>query len=1467
MSHSSSSPTLITNRTPPPPPPPSAGPHPSHLHPHPHPHSLQPHLQQSHPIRNTIDNKFVPSDLHSKSQPVSHLEKQPQLDQAKTVTTTNTVTFPSNNQMSKLDPPLTATATATATETETAPTSSNHTVVTSDVNVQPQLNLQAQSPTFGLKSSEVSGKHTPRNNLIYYDQAEQISQQCSPLSTPKRLSFDQLPQKNGQPNYVSYQGNSFRYTDKDPISPRQLSSTTTHDNEAIKNLHAKLEHTNNNNINHPIFRLRSPQSPSLPPHAQLVSPSHSQLNLSTSSRPSTPSGYNSPVKETNRVLLEYDPITRRKVLNTYEILREIGRGEHGKVKLAKDLINNELVAIKIVNRKLKKERPSLRIRNSNNGKTSSISEHELKIKREIAIMKKCRHKHIVSLKEVLDDTSSFKIYLVLEYMEKGEIKWKRLQQDLRPNTKIQSDNDGSDSEIPCCGRNGGDPRQPHHRFSTEEDLLSNEFSPNLTFRQSRKIFRDVLLGLEYLHMQGIVHRDIKPANLLVSSDNIVKISDFGVSIASSLIEEDLGVLVNELDLAKTAGTPAFFAPELCQLDGDDENDGTGNNDNSEDKATDFQSNPKSPKIDYKIDIWALGVTLYCLLFGKVPFNADSEFELFNVIVNQPLQFPPDIKSFNSPGWVTEEEFELAKDLLSKLLKKKSSERITIQEIKEHPFTLMDLDNNLESLHELFNLNSSTANSPLDFNLSDQDIVTNDEIENAIIGCGTRIKRSLVKAIKAGGIKDSELKSKFQALQMEHSRSESSDESSSGYSTFNSSYKLNSMQHNNHSVILSEQPVVVSSPLQLNGDGSRTTKTRSRTDSFTHNPHVPSHLSQQVSSNSSSPVSTQTPIAISGAGHKEGGKSLLHERLDSQSGTPSRRGSFARKSFIHDIIESHSGASSRRGSAAAIPIVEAPQIETKRNVGGNLYLKNQSIVDTFKGIQEQDDKRRRSSLFSNHVSSSNKNSVSHDVHGNHSPLGQSVYTNQPSSSQQAQHLPSKDVTSALVTPIPVPAVKPNFEFFRNNGLKSDDMSDIDPTQGATRESQLYKFIDKTGGDNSIDGDPIGSSFMSLPLTGSFASLDSINDEVLHLKYKPITITDPNKQRPITSLRKRSSFSDSNLFKNNNPTAVLNNKFESFNLEDSMNVGKQKRSSKRLSDDDGVAPSAKPVINLTRQSSSESYSSYSSSSGSSDKDSAAEEDENDEEEDEEDEEDSDEENLTLAFHSKVTPSRRPPFLSIGQRSKSHDSRLPYMVSRGDAAVTTDAVIFNSDSHDFEDVPMDLIDSTTPDNASRSTVQSVQFKQGPPSSHENSTNSSSNKHLNPSTISSSQPSAQTQGPQTQQQQQQQQRPQLTTDKDKKARFFAQIAASQQKQPPSTPKTILRENIFHHQFNNHYNKAPVYSNFPNSKHLGNNPQQIVESSVMKYKQNRPNYYRSNSVAVGILQHTSDELLDDMIEQRKEKA
>lgn len=347
------------------------------------------------------------------------------------------------------------------------------------------------------------------------------------------------------------------------------------------------------------------------------------------------------VKETHHISIDYDPISGRKIVNTYEIIRKLGRGQHGKVKLAKSVETGDFVAIKIVDRTGK---PRL-------GKVASSSQED-KVRREIAILKKCVHPNIVRLLEVLDDSTSKKIYLVLEYLEKGEVVW--------------HDDSGN---------------------------------PVMTQQRIRSIARDILSGLEYLHFQGIIHRDIKPANLLLAADDTVKISDFGVSFISSYGTSD------EFELAKTAGTPAFFAPELC--------------------CTSLES--RKP-VTHKIDIWAFGVTLFCLLYGRVPFIADSEYELFSVISSKPLELP-ELPGVNAK--MSEEEKQdlvQAKDLLVKLLEKDPDQRIDIPEIKRHPWILKGMSQQQQSQF------LSSWDESIE--------VTKEDVRHAVLGMRSRLKNSL-----------------------------------------------------------------------------------------------------------------------------------------------------------------------------------------------------------------------------------------------------------------------------------------------------------------------------------------------------------------------------------------------------------------------------------------------------------------------------------------------------------------------------------------------------------------------------------------------------------------------------------------------------------------------------------------------------------------------------------------------------
>ncbi|XP_048677487.2 calcium/calmodulin-dependent protein kinase kinase 2 isoform X3 [Caretta caretta] len=162
----------------------------------------------------------------------------------------------------------------------------------------------------------------------------------------------------------------------------------------------------------------------------------------------------------------------------------------------------------------------------------------------------------------------------------------------------------------------------------------------LTEDQARFYFQDLIKGIEYLHYQKIIHRDIKPSNLLVGEDGHIKIADFGVS------NEFKGT---DALLTNTVGTPAFMAPETL-------------------------SETRKIFSGKALDVWAMGITLFCFVFGQCPFMDERILSLHSKIKTQPLEFPdqPDIT----------EDF---KDLIMQMLDKNPESRISVPEIKLHPW--------------------------------------------------------------------------------------------------------------------------------------------------------------------------------------------------------------------------------------------------------------------------------------------------------------------------------------------------------------------------------------------------------------------------------------------------------------------------------------------------------------------------------------------------------------------------------------------------------------------------------------------------------------------------------------------------------------------------------------------------------------------------------------------------------------
>lgn len=173
---------------------------------------------------------------------------------------------------------------------------------------------------------------------------------------------------------------------------------------------------------------------------------------------------------------------------------------------------------------------------------------------------------------------------------------------------------------------------------TKGEILEIPTSTPLTEERAWFIFRQVILGVEYLHYQKIIHGDLKPENLLLADGDVIKVADLGV--CNEFLGDDASI-----DQRTATGTPAFRAPETLS-------------------GQRIYFDGKSA------DIWSLGVTLYAFVYGDVPFKSQAIPVLYEQIKNEEISFPAKIP-------ISDE----LKDLIVMMLNKDPETRLNMQSMK------------------------------------------------------------------------------------------------------------------------------------------------------------------------------------------------------------------------------------------------------------------------------------------------------------------------------------------------------------------------------------------------------------------------------------------------------------------------------------------------------------------------------------------------------------------------------------------------------------------------------------------------------------------------------------------------------------------------------------------------------------------------------------------------------------------
>ena len=157
-------------------------------------------------------------------------------------------------------------------------------------------------------------------------------------------------------------------------------------------------------------------------------------------------------------------------------------------------------------------------------------------------------------------------------------------------------------------------------------------------KDAARFFKQIVSGVEYLHRNKICHRDLKPENLLLDENMNIKIIDFGLS----------NMIKDPTDTLKTAcGSPCYAPPEMIL---------------------------GKRYHGVLTDIWTLGIIVYAMTVGYLPFEDKDTNKLYKKILSC---------DYLVPGFVSQN----AKDLMKKIIQVQPDKRISVDEIKRHVWTI------------------------------------------------------------------------------------------------------------------------------------------------------------------------------------------------------------------------------------------------------------------------------------------------------------------------------------------------------------------------------------------------------------------------------------------------------------------------------------------------------------------------------------------------------------------------------------------------------------------------------------------------------------------------------------------------------------------------------------------------------------------------------------------------------------